>query len=53
MLGEQVEQVRPVDELDWLVLRELEAGLAVAGGGDQDPLAGTFVLQGPEEVPDR
>jgi hypothetical protein len=52
MLGEQVEQVRPVDELDWLVLREVEARLPVAGGGDEDPFAGAFVLQGPEQVAD-
>ena len=32
---------------------ELEAGLAVPGGGDEDSLAGAFVLQCSEQVPYR
>jgi hypothetical protein len=53
VLAEQVEQIRPVDELDRLVLGEVEAGLAVARGGDQDSLTGAFVLQRSEQIPDR
>src|SRR5258708_1802002 len=52
VLGQEVEQVRSVDELDGLVAGELEAGLPVPGGGDEDSLARALVLQGAEQVPD-
>ena len=52
VLAEQVQQVRPVNKLDRLVLGEVEAGLAVAGGGEEDSLAGAFVLPRSEPVPD-
>src|SRR5580693_7173256 len=51
VFAEQVEQVRAVDQLDRLVLGEVEARLAVAGGGDEDSLAGAFVLQRAKQVP--
>ena len=52
MLGEEGEQVGTRDQLDGLVLGEFEAGLAVAGGSDQDSFAGALVLQGSEQVAD-
>lgn len=55
VLSEQVEQVGSIDELDeldGLVLGEVEACLAVAGGRDKDAFARAFVLQGAEEVAD-
>ena len=48
VLGEQVKQVRSVNELDWLVFSKVEACLPVPGCGYQDSLAGPLVLQGSE-----
>ena len=47
VLGEEGEQVGTRDQLDGLVLGEFEAGLAVAGGSDQDSFAGALVCRVP------
>lgn len=44
VFSEQVEQVGAVDEFDRFAGRELIRGRAVAAGGDEDTLGGSFVL---------
>jgi hypothetical protein len=45
MLGEQVKQVRPVNELDRFVLSKVKARLAVSGCSYEDPFARALILQ--------
>src|SRR6266545_349902 len=50
VFGEQVEQVRTAEQLQWLVFGELERRLPVTARGDENAFRSAFVLNRPEQV---
>jgi hypothetical protein len=50
---EERQKVAAVEEFEWLAVGELMGCLPISAGGDEDPLAGAFVVNGPKEISDR